>query len=132
MKSPCWQSPKISENRGLKSGMANFKIRNIRDISGRKTLEDQVRSAQKMDAIGRLAGGIAHDFNNLLTAVSGNVSLAMALLPQDDKALPLLGRIEQAAGRAKALSRQLLTFATGGQPLRKQIVVPGKLVNLVV
>ena len=88
-----------------------------------RKVEEELLRASKLESVGVLAGGIAHDFNNLLTAVSGNVSLAMALLPQDDKALPLLGRIEQAAGRAKALSRQLLTFATGGQPLRKNTSV---------
>jgi two-component system, cell cycle sensor histidine kinase and response regulator CckA len=89
-----------------------------RDISDRKkaeedrtALENQLRQAQKMEGIGRLAGGIAHDFNNLLTAIRGNASLALIELPPDHPAREDLEQIEQAADRAAALTRQLVAFA---------------------
>ena len=89
-----------------------------RDISDRKraeaertALEDQLRQAQKMEAIGRLAGGIAHDFNNILTAIRGNASLALAELPPGDGPRDDLEQIERGADRAAALIRQLLAFA---------------------
>jgi two-component system, cell cycle sensor histidine kinase and response regulator CckA len=89
-----------------------------RDITERRqaeaerlALEGQLRQAQKMEEIGRLAGGIAHDFNNLLTAIRGSASLALVELPQDSGAREDLEQIEQAADRAASLTRQLLAFA---------------------
>jgi len=89
------------------------------DVTERKRLEAQLRQSQKMEAIGRLAGGVAHDFNNLLTIISGNVHL-LQHLPQDDPDFPqLLDDIRDAAERAAALTRQLLTFSRK-QPTRPQ------------
>ena len=68
------------------------------DITERRRLEDQLRQAQKMEAIGQMAGGVAHDFNNLLTAVLGN--LALVRLPPDDPNRPLVKAAERAATRA--------------------------------
>ncbi|CAN5518138.1 PAS domain S-box protein [soil metagenome] len=85
------------------------------DVSSRRTLEEQLRQAQKMEALGQLAGGIAHDFNNLLTAVLGN--LALMKLPAEDPNRELLATVEQAASRAADLTRKLLGYARRNQLL---------------
>src|SRR5262249_40258036 len=69
----------------------------VEDITERKGLEEQLRHAQKMEAVGQLAGGIAHDFNNLLTAILGNVSLLLAAVPDHEPNRDLLRDIERAA-----------------------------------
>jgi two-component system, cell cycle sensor histidine kinase and response regulator CckA len=81
------------------------------DISERRNLEEQVRQARKMEAVGQLAGGIAHEFNNLLTIITGNVSLVLDALPREDPDREFLGRVEKAAWRAAELVRQLLGYA---------------------
>ena len=73
--------------------------------------EEQLRHAQKMEAIGRLAGGVAHDFNNLLTAVVGYADLIRERLEPNDPTLRDVGEIRKAADRATALTRQLLAFS---------------------
>jgi PAS domain S-box-containing protein len=93
----------------------------VNDISDRVKLEDQLRQAQKMEAIGRLAGGIAHDFNNLLTAIRGNAEL-MSHRVRDDPAMAAeVDEILHAADRAASLTRQLLAFS------RKQVLQPVKI-----
>jgi PAS domain S-box-containing protein len=90
----------------------------IVDITERKQLETQLQQSRKMEAVGRLAGGIAHDFNNLLTIITGYTDLALSRssVPLDLRAD--IERIENAAGRAAALVRQLLAFS------RKQVLQP--------
>jgi len=82
----------------------------IRDVTERKRLEEQVRGAQRMEAVGQLAGGIAHDFNNLLTAVIGHCGLLAATLVGDEARMAHVTRIRDAADRAAGLTRQLLAF----------------------
>jgi PAS domain S-box-containing protein len=89
-----------------------------RDVSERRTLEEQLRQAQKMEAVGQLAGGVAHDFNNLLTAITGYSEFALSRLEGDGKVRENIEEIKRSAGRASALTRQLLAFS------RKQILQP--------
>ena len=97
------------------------------DVTERRALEDQLRQAQKMEAIGRLAGGIAHDFNNLLTVIKGYSELMLEELELAD---PLHGEVEEvkkAADRAASLTRQLLAFS------RQQVLAPRVLdLNIVI
>lgn len=81
------------------------------DITKRTMLENQLRQAQKMESVGRLAGGIAHDFNNMLQAIIGFAELAMVKIKKGSAHEEDLIQISQAAQRAADLTRQLLAFA---------------------
>ena len=94
-----------------------------RDITERKQLEEELRQAQKMEAIGKLAGGIAHDFNNLLVAVLGHADLLGTKLPDDHDLRCHVDEISRAGKRAAALVGQLLAFS------RRQVLQP-KVVDL--
>ncbi|HEY8646118.1 MAG TPA: ATP-binding protein [Gaiellaceae bacterium] len=83
----------------------------VEDVTGRRELEDQLRQAQKMDSIGKLAGGIAHDFNNLMTAVIGYSDLLLQQSGADDPGRAKMEAIRDSAVRASDLTRQLLAFS---------------------
>ncbi len=89
-----------------------------RDLTERKAIEAQLRQAQKLEAVGRLAGGIAHDFNNMLTAIKGNTQLLKDDIDDDHALAEHVSEIEQAARRAASLTRQLLAFS------RQQVLQP--------
>ncbi len=92
-----------------------------RDLSPRLRLEAQLRQAQKMEAIGRLAGGVAHDFNNLLTVINGCCELLLGMLQGQDAAHSLTSQILEAGERAASLTRQLLAYS------RRQVLQPAVL-----
>ncbi len=94
-----------------------------RVLTERKRVEEQLRQAQKMEAVGRLAGGIAHDFNNRLTAIQGFTDLLLKRADKDEQQHYYLEQIKIASERAAELTRQLLTFS------RKQMLHP-KILNL--
>jgi signal transduction histidine kinase/ActR/RegA family two-component response regulator len=91
----------------------------VLDITERKRLEEELLRAQKLESVGLLAGGIAHDFNNILTIIMGNISLAKTDLAQGDDPSELLTEAERASKRAQTLTKQLLTFAKGGAPVKE-------------
>ena len=93
------------------------------DITERELFLHQFQKVEKLESLGVLAGGIAHDFNNILTGIMGNVSFARGLLDESLQSDGLLLSAEQAANRAADLAHQLLTFAKGGQPVKKTVSV---------
>ncbi|HYR52820.1 MAG TPA: response regulator [Candidatus Dormibacteraeota bacterium] len=93
-------------------------LREARLRSERHGLEEQLRQAQKMEAVGRLAGGVAHDFNNILTAILSYSQMIQEQLGAEHELLREVGEVEKAALRAAALTRQLLAFS------RRQVLTP--------
>jgi PAS domain S-box-containing protein len=88
------------------------------DLRETKRLESELRQAQKMEALGRLAGGIAHDFNNLLTVILSYCSILTRTLPAEGRSVHDVEQIDRAAQRAAELTRQLLAFS------RRQVLEP--------
>ena len=89
---------------------AGFEVA-VEDVSQRRALEEALRQAQKMEAVGRLAGGVAHDFNNLLTVILGEVDMALAGAEATSQLTESLERIRASGNRAATLTRQLLSFS---------------------
>jgi PAS domain S-box-containing protein len=94
-----------------KDGIPAAVVAVITDITERNRLADQLRQAQKMEAVGRLAGGIAHDFNNLLTVIAGYGEMLLNSLAEGGRPRAYAMEVLQAAERAAALTRQLLAFS---------------------
>ncbi len=100
------------------SGAAVGYVAMLTDARERKRLEAELRQAQKMEAVGRLAGGIAHDFNNLLTVMRGGADFILDALPADSPIAADARDVRMAADRAAGLTRQLLAFS------RRQTLAP--------
>lgn len=88
------------------------------DVSEQRQLEEQLRHAQKLEAVGQLAGGVAHDFNNILTVILGYGNLMEMAMPGNDPLREKLGQMMAAAEKAGQLTRSLLAFS------RKQVMLP--------
>ena len=89
----------------------------LRDVTAQQLIEDQLRHAQKLEAIGTLAGGIAHDFNNILSAILGYSELALADLPPGDPIRYKLESIHKSGERARDLVAQILAFSRKDEPV---------------
>ena len=98
-----------------------------RDVTEQERAAEQLRNAQRMEAIGQLTGGVAHDFNNLLQVIHANLEMIERSVT-DEKALARLANATHAANRAADLTRQLLAFARR-QPLEPEVISPGRLVQ---
>ena len=93
------------------------------DITDLKEHENERLKIEKLESLGVLAGGIAHDFNNILTGIMGNISLAKKFIDGSHKSFNALEGAEKASVRATELARQLLTFAKGGEPVKKVVSI---------
>ena len=100
----------------LKLGDAPYQLLILQDVTERTRLENDLRQAQKMEAVGRLAAGVAHDFNNILTVILGNTTMQLGRPQLDDDLTGSLRQVVAAAERATALTRQLLAYS------RKQVL----------
>jgi len=89
------------------------------DITEKRKMEEEIRNAQKIEAIGVLAAGIAHDFSNILTGATGKIFLAKMHGKGDSELLEKLAGAEKAIFQAKRLTQQLLTFSKGGAPIKR-------------
>ena len=93
----------------------------FRDVTAKQKSEAELLKESKLESVGLLAGGIAHDFNNILQGIIGNLSLARMNAHSTEKMLERLAGVEKSAMRAKDLTQQLVMFARGGAPIRKQV-----------
>ena len=100
-------------------GRAIAMIGLTRDLADQKKLEDEHVRTQKLESVGVLAGGLAHDFNNLLTIILGNLDLARLFAGSNPDVAEALDHAAEAALRAGDLTRQLITFSKGGQPVKR-------------
>ncbi|MCR9142002.1 MAG: PAS domain S-box protein [bacterium] len=100
----------------------------LRDETEKVRTEREMRKIQALDSLGILAGGIAHDFNNVMTAIQNHISLARMHLHEKIILEHRLREAEKALNRVRGLTRQLLTFARGGDPIKRTVAV-GELVR---
>jgi PAS domain S-box-containing protein len=124
-----WASVVIAAIHDEQGGLLGF-AKVTRDLTEKRATEEQLRQAQKMEAVGQLTGGIAHDFNNLLTVISGNLEALQRRLPErDDNNLQRLANSALlASSRAAVLTHQLLAFSRR-QPLQPKAVSVNTLIT---
>jgi PAS domain S-box-containing protein len=100
-------------------GARQYMVSVARDVTERLKMEEEIQRSHKLESVGILAGGIAHDFNNLLAAILNNVYISKQNTDRTSKAYSRLVEAEKAVIRASDLTRQLLTFARGGAPVKR-------------
>jgi PAS domain S-box-containing protein len=115
--SPVWGAVTTSLTR-FDGGKVTLGLAVVQDRTESKSLEEQLRQAQKLEALGRLAGGVAHDFNNLLSVIMGYSEVTLHKLDRDSPIYTSVEEVKKAGERATALTRQLLAFS------RKQVLQP--------
>lgn len=102
----------------------------VKDVTDQRYREQEDFKAYNLEALGTLAGGLAHDYNNLLTSVHGNIELAkMRVAGKDEETYKLLNSASSSSKKAQFLTRQLLTFAKGGAPIKKRLSVVDELLK---
>jgi PAS domain S-box-containing protein len=99
----------------------------VADVTDQRAVEEQLRQAQKMEALGQLTGGIAHDFNNLLMIIGGSLDLLSRRIPKDERTARLIEAARQGVSRGSKLNQQLLAFARR-QELRTEVVCIDELI----
>jgi PAS domain S-box-containing protein len=109
-----WYNTPLVDDSGRVLGVASL----VQDITEHVALEERLRQAHKMEAVGRLAGGVAHDFNNLLTVILGYAQILADSLSPGSREADSTAQIKSAADRASGITRQLLAFS------RKQVLSP--------
>jgi PAS domain S-box-containing protein len=114
---PFWNELSISPILDAAGRLTHF-VGAQADVTARRSLEEQLRQAQKMEAVGQLAGGVAHDFNNLLCIINGYSDLLLENLPPGDPSRGSISEILKAGQRSAGLTRQLLAFS------RQQVLAP--------
>ena len=114
-----WINAPFTDSEGKTSGGVSM----VQDVTRRLEQEKELLKMEKLESLGVLAGGIAHDFNNILTGIMGNISFAQMFLDSVHKASKPLAEAAKASQRAGELARQLLTFARGGEPVKKVVAV---------
>jgi PAS domain S-box-containing protein len=122
-----WASVVIDAIRDASGEVVRF-AKVTRDMTERREAEEQLRQAQKMEAVGQLTGGVAHDFNNLLTVIGGNIETIQRHLPaENEKAHRMLASALRGVDRASTLTRRLLAFSRR-QPLDPKPVEMNRLI----
>jgi PAS domain S-box-containing protein len=111
-------------------GQPQLAVGTVEDLSEHEILEEQLRQASKMEALGRLAGGVAHDFNNLLTVVNGYADLLVLSLDGDERAADAV-EIRRAGSRAAELTAQLLAFGRRSKRALEAVDLNGRVEAMV-